>query len=164
MEQKEKKNQEENSPQSTEDEILMTRLDNVQDDERSVHEANLLGSGGDAEPTKSSEAPNLKGNERIRLSGAARKRYKYLLKQGLIPEETRHKAVEPMKKEPTPVKGLNVMIRLHTFAFIWGQRRINRLCPQIKATIVKRLLNPVSVERPRVSEWAFCLKNTSGGK
>ncbi|KAG5879324.1 hypothetical protein JTB14_005056 [Gonioctena quinquepunctata] len=42
----------------------------------------------------------------IRLSGAARKRFEFLIKQGLPVEETRVESVEPVKKESTSDKRL----------------------------------------------------------
>lgn len=50
----------------------MEMSSNFIDDERPVNEAALLGSGRDAETKKSPKAPKPKGNENIRLSGAAR--------------------------------------------------------------------------------------------
>ncbi|KAG5876066.1 hypothetical protein JTB14_004425 [Gonioctena quinquepunctata] len=58
------------------------------------------------EPTNSSKALDLIGKNKIRLSGAARKRMKYLVKQGLPIEEARLESVEPMKKQSTSDKGL----------------------------------------------------------
>ncbi|KAG5890442.1 hypothetical protein JTB14_025847 [Gonioctena quinquepunctata] len=54
------------------------------------HEAAMLKSGSDEETVESSKALSIKKN-RISLSGAARKRFNYLIKQGLPAEEARVK-------------------------------------------------------------------------
>ncbi|KAG5877835.1 hypothetical protein JTB14_018071 [Gonioctena quinquepunctata] len=52
------------------------------------HEAALLKSGSGGETVDSSTVLSI-GKNRIRLSGAARKRFKYIIKQGLPAEEAR---------------------------------------------------------------------------
>ncbi|KAG5890715.1 hypothetical protein JTB14_026021 [Gonioctena quinquepunctata] len=68
-------------------------------------EATLLKYGSDEENFESSKALTI-GKNRNGLSGAARKRFEYLIKQGLPAEEARVKSVELMKKESTSDKGL----------------------------------------------------------
>lgn len=61
------------------------------DDEVPVNKDDQLTSGIDVEPAKFTEAPNLQGHERTRVSEDAIKRYKYSIKQGLPPTEARKK-------------------------------------------------------------------------
>ncbi|KAG5869894.1 hypothetical protein JTB14_026745 [Gonioctena quinquepunctata] len=62
----------------------------LQETESPEHEATLLKSGSNEETVESSKAFSI-GKYRIRLSGAARKRFKYPIKQGLPAEEARVK-------------------------------------------------------------------------
>ncbi|KAG5871079.1 hypothetical protein JTB14_008971 [Gonioctena quinquepunctata] len=101
---KEKKQDEETSPAQLEDQILMETGSSLQETESPEHEVALLKSGTDEETVESSKALSI-GKDRIRLSGAARQRFKYLIKQGLPAEEARVKSVEPVKKESTSDKG-----------------------------------------------------------
>lgn len=108
-----------------------------------INKTDLLGSGRDAEPTHFSETPEFKANEKTRLSGVGRKRYKYLIKQGLPPVEVRQKAVEPIKKSSSD-KGLKT-VRCEKKSVnpkneLRGQTRVGiPLCFLTKATQAQRL-------------------------
>ncbi|KAG5870332.1 hypothetical protein JTB14_004168 [Gonioctena quinquepunctata] len=62
-------------------------------------ETALLKSENDEEIVESSKALSI-GKDRIRLSSAARMRFKYLIKQGLLAEEDRIKFIEPIRSPP----------------------------------------------------------------
>ncbi|KAG5875908.1 hypothetical protein JTB14_028671 [Gonioctena quinquepunctata] len=74
----------------------------LQETESPEHDAALLKSGIYEETIGSSKALTI---GRISI-GDVRKRFKYLIKQGLPAEDARVKSVEPVKKESTSDKGL----------------------------------------------------------
>ncbi|KAG5894838.1 hypothetical protein JTB14_033681 [Gonioctena quinquepunctata] len=83
----------------------MDTVSSLQETESPEHEAALLKSGSEEETVESSKALSI-GKNRIRLSGVARKGFKYLIKQGLPAEEASVKSVELVKMESTSDKGL----------------------------------------------------------
>ncbi|KAG5887213.1 hypothetical protein JTB14_002193 [Gonioctena quinquepunctata] len=110
------------------------------------HTAALIKFGSDEETVESSKPPSIEKN-RMRLSGAARKWFKYLIKQGLPADEARVESVEPVKKESkTKTKNLKGSSLKQKFTTVTRRKKQENL-KEASVTAAAQINRGVSLPR-----------------